>query len=138
MMMKRVQPKKRRLILKKTKRNSNGGESKTIAVLPSTTLKYREDTPEPAETATSHSSGFRSPILSLSLPQKILRASKKSRTIFFAKDEDDEYDEEEDAEPLARLWGCTYQPTEILQLIVGLCTALFSIAMMWVPFGSDS
>jgi hypothetical protein len=95
-MVKRTQSKKRRPILKKAKSNNNGGESKTIAMLPSTTLKYREDTPEPTEAATSYStSGFRSPILSPSSSQETLHPSKKSGKIFFAGDEDDE-DEDED------------------------------------------
>ena len=41
-----------------TPRASFSAESKTIAMLPSTTLKYREDTPGPQETAMKHSSGF--------------------------------------------------------------------------------
>jgi hypothetical protein len=41
---------------RRTPRPSFNNESKTIAMLPSTTLKYREDTPEPAETAMKHSS----------------------------------------------------------------------------------
>ena len=96
-MMKRTQIKKRRPILKKAKSSKTSGESKTIAMLPSTTLKYREDTPELPETAMSHStgSGFRSPVLSPSSSQETLRPSKKSGKIFFAGDEDDE-DEDDD------------------------------------------
>ncbi|KAK3310382.1 uncharacterized protein B0T15DRAFT_36146 [Chaetomium strumarium] len=90
-MMKRTQPKKRRPILKKTPSHNNGGESKTIAMLPSTTLKYREDTPEPTESAMKHSSpSLRSPALSPSSSQETLRPSKKSGKLFFAGDEDDD------------------------------------------------
>ncbi|KAK4154634.1 hypothetical protein C8A00DRAFT_42632 [Chaetomidium leptoderma] len=96
-MMKRTRLKKRRPILKKPKSHNSGGESKTIAMLPSTTLKYREDTPEPTESAMKHSTGVhRSPIISPSSSQETLRPSKKSGKIFFAGDEDDEDDEDED------------------------------------------
>ncbi|KAK4101704.1 hypothetical protein N658DRAFT_52139 [Parathielavia hyrcaniae] len=97
-MMKQTQSKKRRPVLKKSY-SSSGSESKTIAMLPSTTLKYREDTPEPTETAMKHSTsgGIRSPLLSPSSSQETLRPSKKSGKIFFAGDEDeDEDDEDED------------------------------------------
>ncbi|AEO54152.1 hypothetical protein MYCTH_2296372 [Thermothelomyces thermophilus ATCC 42464] len=95
-----TQAKKRRSVLKKLKGNNNNksGESKTIAMLPSTTLKYREDTPEPAETSTKRSSNgvLRSPVLSPSSSQETLRPAKKSGKIFFAGDEDDEEDDEDD------------------------------------------
>ena len=97
-MMKRTQSKRRRPVLKKAKSHgATPGESKTIAMLPSTTLKYREDTPEPTETAMKHStsSGFRSPVLSPSSSQETLRPSKKSGKLFFAGDEDDEDEDEE-------------------------------------------
>ncbi|KAL2199797.1 hypothetical protein P885DRAFT_29544 [Corynascus similis CBS 632.67] len=98
--MMKVAPKKRRSVLKKAKTQNSGGESKTIAMLPSTTLKYREDTPEPEETATKHSTlgGLRSPVLSPSSSQETLRPAKKSGKIFFAGDEDDE-DDDEDEDP---------------------------------------
>ncbi|KAK4242353.1 hypothetical protein C8A03DRAFT_11470 [Achaetomium macrosporum] len=94
-MMKQTQS-KRRPILKKTPSHNNGGESKTIAMLPSTTLKYREDTPEPTESAMKHSTGLRSPALSPSSSQETLRPSKKSGKLFFAGDEDDEDDDDMD------------------------------------------
>ncbi|KAL2133482.1 hypothetical protein VTI74DRAFT_2287 [Chaetomium olivicolor] len=97
-MMKRTRHKKRRPVLKKTKSGSKSSESKTIAMLPSTTLKYRDDTPEPTESAMKHSttSGFRSPILSPSSSQETLRPSKKSGKLFFAGDQDDDDDDDED------------------------------------------
>ena len=96
-MMKRTQSKKRRPALKKAKKHTSATESKTIAMLPSTALKAREDTPEPTETAMKHSTsgGFRSPILSPSSSQETLRPSKKSGKLFFAGDEDDEDDDED-------------------------------------------
>lgn len=98
-MIKVTQAKKRRSVLKKLKGNNKSGENKTIAMLPSTTLKYREDTPEPAETAAKHSCNgvLRSPVLSPSSSQETLRPVKKSGKIFFAGDEDDEEDDEDNS-----------------------------------------
>ncbi|KAK4128212.1 hypothetical protein N657DRAFT_562487 [Parathielavia appendiculata] len=101
-MMKRTQSKKKkRPVLKKNNSNS-GSESKTIAMLPSTTLKYREDTPEPTETAMKHSTsgGLRGPLLSPSSSQETLRPetlrpSKKPGKIFFAGDDDGDEDDED-------------------------------------------
>ena len=97
-MMKRTQSKKRRPVLKKAKTHSTNGESKTIAMLPSTTLKYREDTPEPTESAMKHSaSRFRGSMMSPSSSQETLRPSKKSGKLFLASDgdSDDDSDDEE-------------------------------------------
>jgi hypothetical protein len=83
----------------RTPRNSfstNGIETpQTIAYLPSTTLKYREDTPEPQETAMKHSSGISNGIwssgkLSPSPSQETLRPSKPSQRILLGDDEDDD------------------------------------------------
>jgi len=60
--------------------------SKTIAMLPSTTLKYRADTPEPPETAMKHSTGRRGTSMSPSSSQETLRPSTRSR--FFISDDD--------------------------------------------------
>ncbi|GAB1311120.1 protein phosphatase regulator [Madurella fahalii] len=96
-MMKRTQYKKRRPTLRRAKTPNNTGESKTIAMLPSTTLKYREDTPEPTESAMKHSTGvFRSPVISPSSSQETLRPSKKSGKLFIAGDDEDGDDDEED------------------------------------------
>lgn len=97
-MMKRTVPKKRRPILKRTKSNNGNGESKTIAMLPSTTLKYREDTPEPDESAMKHSTnlGFRSPAISPSSSQETLRPSKPSGRLCIGADEDDDDDDDDD------------------------------------------
>ncbi|RDW60135.1 hypothetical protein BP5796_11741 [Coleophoma crateriformis] len=79
---------------KSTPRASFCAESKTIAMLPSTTLKYREDTPEPQETAMKHSNGYwNGTKLSPSPSQETLRPSKpSSRMLLGDDDEDDDAD----------------------------------------------
>jgi hypothetical protein len=96
-MMKQTKTKKRRPLLKRSKSTSASSESKTIAMLPSTTLKYREDTPEPTETAMKHSV-FRSPLISPSPSQATLRPSKKSGALFIGSDDEDDEDEDDDEE----------------------------------------
>ncbi|KAL9100688.1 MAG: hypothetical protein Q9163_003964 [Psora crenata] len=76
-----------------TPRNSFSTESKTIAMLPSTTLNYRGDTPDPAEQqskqkVTSWDMGVK---LSQSPSQQTIRPSTRS-TNFLLDDEDDEAD----------------------------------------------
>jgi hypothetical protein len=74
-----------------TPRASFSAESKTIAMLPSTTLKYREDTPEPQETAMKHSNGFwNGSKLSPSPSQETLRPSKPSSRMLLGDDDDDD------------------------------------------------
>ncbi|KAL5631010.1 hypothetical protein BROUX41_000882 [Berkeleyomyces rouxiae] len=75
--------------------------SKTIAMLPSTTLKCEHDAPQP-ETAMKHS--FRSPVVSPSLSQEsfssstTLQHAKKSRIVFGSDDEYEvEIEQQEDA-----------------------------------------
>jgi hypothetical protein len=97
LMMKRSNSKRKFPMLSKrsaTPRNSFSTDSKTIAMLPSTTLKYREDTPEPQETAMKHSNGFwSSGKLSPSPSQETLRPSKPSTRILLSdEDDDDEMD----------------------------------------------
>jgi hypothetical protein len=67
-------------------------DTKTIAMLPSTTLKYREDTPEPHESAMKHSSnGFwTGSKLSPSPSQETLRPSKPSTRMLLGDDEEDD------------------------------------------------
>jgi hypothetical protein len=82
-----------------TPRQSFSAESKTIAMLPSTTLKYRADTPEPPETAMKHSNGFWSGSkLSPSPSQETLRPSKPSSRMLLG-DVEDEDDEDMDWQP---------------------------------------
>jgi hypothetical protein len=75
-----------------TPRPSNN-DSKTIAMLPSTTLKYMEDTPESHDSAVKHSNGFWSGRrLSPSPSQETLRPSTPSARILVVDDEEDDAD----------------------------------------------
>lgn len=95
-MMKKSSTKRRRPVLRRRPSTYDKSEKKSINMLPPTTLKYREDTPEPPETAMKHS--YRSPALSPSSSQETLRPSKPSGKMFFVDDEDeDEEDEDDDA-----------------------------------------
>lgn len=94
-MMKTSSKKKLRPILKRSRSSQSSVESKTIAMLPSTTLKYREDTPEPTETAMKHSTSYRSPAISPSSSQETLKPSKSSRKFSLADDDDDEEEDDE-------------------------------------------
>lgn len=90
-MMKTSSSKRKLPSLKPTPRGSFSADSKTIAMLPSTTLKYREDTPEPQETAMKHSNGFwKSSKLSPSPSQETLRPSKPSSRILLGDDDEDD------------------------------------------------
>lgn len=95
-MMKKSSSKRRRPILRRKSSTYDKSEKKSINMLPPTTLKYREDTPEPQETAMKHS--YRSPVLSPSSSQETLRPSKPSGKMFFVDDEDEDEEEEEDAD----------------------------------------
>ena len=76
-----------------TPRNSFSSDSKTIAMLPSTTLNYRGDTPEPAEQKSKQkgTSWGRGTKLSPSPSQQTLRPSSPS-TNFLLDDEDEDAD----------------------------------------------
>ena len=90
-MMKPVQSSKARLSRQVTPRNSFSSESKTIAMLPSTTLKYRGDTPEPTEQEAKPRGFFwnTAATLASSMSQETLRPSRASSN-FLLDDEDDE------------------------------------------------
>ena len=92
-MMKRS--KQRKPISRSSSRSSFSGESKTIAMLPSTTLKYRTDSPDVPELP-SHSirlrSGWRPGRLSPSPSQETLRPVDPSKN-FLLEDDDDDDDE---------------------------------------------
>ena len=92
-MMKPVHGKQRKLSNRITPRHSFSTESKTIAMLPSTTLKYRGDTPEPAEQILKQNGGFWGVAakISQSPSQETLKPSKPSSN-FLLDDEDDEAD----------------------------------------------
>lgn len=96
-MMKKTKTSKKPVIPRRRSPVTTPTESKTIAMLPSTTLKYREDSPNP-ETAMKHSTGsLRSPLLSPSSSQETLRPSKTSAAFFV--DDDDEDDDETSLTP---------------------------------------
>jgi hypothetical protein len=78
-MMKRSSSKRKLPPLKKPAPPTPNTDIETIAMLPSTTLKYREDTPEPPESALKHSSSWGLSI-SPSLSQETLRPSSSSST----------------------------------------------------------
>ncbi|KAI0486434.1 hypothetical protein F4859DRAFT_370316 [Xylaria cf. heliscus] len=89
-MMKTTKTGKKPIYLRKKMLTNNNNESKTIAMLPSTTLKYREDSPAPPESAIKHSTGIvKSPTISPSSSQETLRPSKPSGAFFQDDSEDD-------------------------------------------------
>ena len=92
-MMRPVLGKERKLSGRNTPRGSFSNESKTIAMLPSTTLKYRGDTPEPREEAPKERGGFWNVAAKLvhSPSTETLKPSKPSSN-FLLDDEDDEAD----------------------------------------------
>lgn len=100
-MMKRTNSKKLP-VMRKSAASASTTESKTIAMLPSTTLKYREDTPEPTDSALHHGGFWNSTRLSPSPSQETLRPSKPSTKILLA-DDDDEDDVDLDWQPNAFL-----------------------------------
>jgi hypothetical protein len=63
----------------------NTTDNKTIAKLPSTTLKYRTDSPDVTEQAQSHSLFWKSSILSPSPSQETLKPSNPSRNFLLAE-----------------------------------------------------
>lgn len=81
---------KARIRPRPTPRNSFSSENKTIAMLPSTTLKYREDSPRPEEGESEPGSRLRSTrLLSPSPSQETLRPSKPSSNFLLDDDDDD-------------------------------------------------
>ena len=77
-----------------TPRNSFSSDSKTIAMLPSTTLNYRGDTPEPAEQKSKQKGIFwnKGPNLSPSPSQQTLRPSRSTNFLLDDEDEDADID----------------------------------------------
>ncbi|CAI6098164.1 unnamed protein product [Clonostachys chloroleuca] len=104
--MKRSRSKKIMPKMRKKNRGSLPPEGRTIAMLPSTTLKYREDTPEPQETAMKHS---RSPVLSPSSSQETLRPSRRSTRFMFGDDDDEEDPTDGFCDPNAGWRSPTYE-----------------------------
>lgn len=120
-----------------TPRNSFSTDSKTIAMLPSTTLKYREDTPEPQETAMKHSSGFWSPAkLSPSPSQETLRPSKPSARILLSDDDDDDDDVDMDWQPPTSAFANRKDSVSVTQDRMGtLHSSGSSSSLNGEPFG---
>lgn len=87
-MMKHIVAKKRGPRRKTPKKGIDG---KIIAKLPSTKLKYREDAPEPRETAMRHS---RSPLISPSSSQETLRPARQKNRFYFDEEDDEDMEDE--------------------------------------------
>jgi hypothetical protein len=100
-MVKRKHYKKRLPVSMRRTNKSVPPEGKTIAVLSSTTLKYREDTSEPPETAMKHSTGVsRSLFMPPSPSQETVRPTKRSTGFLIYGDEDgDKYEDIDDSIP---------------------------------------
>jgi hypothetical protein len=96
-MMKTTKTRKKPIFLRKKAPTNTNNESKTIAMLPSTTLKYRADSPAPPDSAIKHSKGnVKSPSISPSPSQETLRPSKPSGAFFHEDDDEDEDEDDED------------------------------------------
>ena len=91
--MKPVRTSRAKISNRNTPRNSFSSESKTIAMLPSTTLNYRGDTPEPAEQKLKQQGGFwhLGSKLNPSPSQETLKPSTTSSN-FLLDDEDEDAD----------------------------------------------
>ncbi|KAJ4296237.1 protein phosphatase regulator [Kalmusia sp. IMI 367209] len=88
-MMKRSR--RKRPLSRTNSKTSISGENKTIAKLPSTTLKYRTDSPDVTEQQPTHSLGFfRSSRLSPSPSQETLRPSHPSSNFLLPEDDDED------------------------------------------------
>ncbi|KAL9111963.1 MAG: hypothetical protein Q9227_003583 [Pyrenula ochraceoflavens] len=84
-------PSKAKMSNRSTPRGSFSKDGKTIAPLPSTTLNYRGDTPEPEKQVSKQGAMWQSaPSLSSSASQETLRPSRPSAN--FLLDDDDEAD----------------------------------------------
>ena len=97
--MKRTARRKRPILKKKKAKAPVPSDNKIIAMLPSTTLKSREESVDDHDTAQKHTV-YRSPVISPSSSQETLRpskvASKKLNLVFDDDDDDDDDDEDED------------------------------------------
>ena len=74
-----------------TPRNSFSNDSKSIAMLPATTLNFRSDTPEPRESSTRSTDKIwnASPKLSHSTSQQTLRPSSPTHNFLLGDEEED-------------------------------------------------
>ncbi|PHH88607.1 hypothetical protein CDD83_7321 [Cordyceps sp. RAO-2017] len=92
--MKRVRSKRRGPSTRKRSKKAAPAEGKTIAMLPSTTLKYREDTPQPSDSAMKHGTDvYGSPLISPSSSQETLRPAKHASAFYFGEEEDYDMDD---------------------------------------------
>ena len=91
--MKPVKTNRAKISNRSTPRNSFSAESKTIAMLPSTTLNYRGDTPEPTEQKSKQQGGFwnSGAKLNPTPSQETIRPSVRSSN-FLLDDEDEDAD----------------------------------------------
>jgi hypothetical protein len=113
-MMKRTTIKKRRPVLRRSKSETTNPDSKTIAKLPSTTLKYRKDEEAHEGQAQKHSTSvYRSPAISPSSSQETLRPSRPSGKLFLVDDDDDEEVEDDEEEQRAVRLGIR-SPTRLV------------------------
>ncbi|OAA64446.1 protein phosphatase type 1 complex subunit hex2 [Niveomyces insectorum RCEF 264] len=112
----RIGPKRRHSFMNYTRSKTHTG-GKTIAMLPSTTLKYREEIVDPEDvdfvgSAMKHT--YRSPTLSPSSSQETLRPSKTLGKMFFGGDDDEGEDETEnvdrDEDEFRRTGKTTFRP----------------------------
>ncbi len=77
---------------RRTPRNSFSSEGKTIAMLPSTTLKYRGDTPEPVEPKSSKGATRNSGLTLSPSPSQETIKPQNPKANFLLGDEDDDAD----------------------------------------------
>ncbi|KAF1999509.1 hypothetical protein P154DRAFT_523301 [Amniculicola lignicola CBS 123094] len=110
-MMKRSR--KKRPLSRTNSRTSISGESKSIiAKLPSTTLKYRTDSPDVTEQQPTHSLGFwRSSRLSPSPSQETLRPSNPSTNFLLAAMAEEEEGEEEEGYDTSHAYNLSREGT---------------------------
>ncbi|CAK7223203.1 protein phosphatase regulator [Sporothrix curviconia] len=112
-MMKRTASKPR--MQRRRSSHAHPNESKTIAMLPSTTLKYREDTlelPGTGSTGSAMKHSYRSPVLSPSSSQETLRPSKTSGKFFHEDDDDDEEQDEDEDDEISEAQYVVQQPED--------------------------
>ena len=82
---------KKRPLSRTASTTSISSDNKTIAKLPSTTLKYRTDSPDVTEQQASHSLGFwRQTRMSPSPSQETLKPSNPSRNFLLAEDDEED------------------------------------------------
>ncbi|KAI1263037.1 protein phosphatase type 1 complex subunit Hex2/Reg1 [Xylariaceae sp. FL1019] len=95
-MMKPMHTRKKPIFLRKKPAANSNGESKTIAMLPSTTLKYRADSPVPTESALKHSAGsLARPTIASSPSQETIRPAIRTGSGGFLLDDEDDHEPKE-------------------------------------------